>query len=125
RVVVSGELDPIEQRMFNPMFEVVEGEVEDLLHVGRLVPVHALTRGLTARSLRRIVRSVLTAVADRVPDPIPRDLAASRHLGPLGPALAAIHFPDSDEALAAARRRLAFEELFLLQTVPELRPRPY
>ena len=30
----------------------VEGEVEELLHVGRLVPVHALTRGLTARGVR-------------------------------------------------------------------------
>ena len=44
-VVVSGELDPLERRMLNPQFEVLEGEVEALLHTGRLVPVHALTRG--------------------------------------------------------------------------------
>jgi len=52
RVVVSGELDPLERRMLNPLFEVVEGEMEALLHVGRLVPVHALTRGITARGMR-------------------------------------------------------------------------
>src|SRR2546426_807481 len=33
QVVVSGELDPLEGKMLNPLFEVVEGEVEQLLHV--------------------------------------------------------------------------------------------
>ncbi|HVP14900.1 MAG TPA: hypothetical protein VMS88_05115, partial [Terriglobales bacterium] len=69
RVVVSGELDPFERRMLNPLFEVVEGEVADLLHVGRLVPVHGLTRGLTARAVRRAVRLALDAAAEQVPDP--------------------------------------------------------
>jgi ATP-dependent DNA helicase RecG len=122
-VVVSGELDAIERRMMNPLFEVMEGEVEQLLHVGRLVPVHALTRGLTARAMRRAVRAALDHVGDRVSDPVPAAIAAARGLGPLAPALAQIHFPDDDVRLADARRRLAFEELFLLQTVLELRRR--
>jgi len=123
RVVVSGELDPLERRMLNPMFEVVEGDVEELLHVGRLVPVHSLTKGLTARSMRRAVRSALDRVAARIPDPLPAEVVAAHALLPLAPSLEQIHFPDSDESLARARRRLAFEELFLLQSVLALRRR--
>jgi ATP-dependent DNA helicase RecG len=121
-VVVSGEIDALERRMLNPLFEVVEGEVEDLLHVGRLVPLHSLTRGLTARAMREAVRAALV-VADRVDDPVPAAAAARLGLAPLGEALRQVHFPDDDVALAAARRRLAFEELFLLQSVLELRRR--
>src|SRR5262249_15174497 len=73
RVVVSGELDGLEGRMLNPLFEVVEGEVEERLHVGRLVPVHALTKGLTARGMRTAVRHALDAVALHVPDPLPEE----------------------------------------------------
>ena len=123
RVVVSGELDPVERRMLNPLFEVLEGEVEELLHTGRLVPVHALTKGLTARGVRRAVRRALDAVADRVPDPLPAERVAALGFGPLGEALAQVHFPDDDAALERARHRLAFEELFLLQMVMALRRR--
>jgi len=121
RVVVSGALDALERRMLNPMFEVVEGDVEELLHVGRLVPVHALTRGITARMMRRTARVALDASAAGLADPVPAPVRDALGLVPLAEALRHIHFPESDESLAAARRRLAFEELFLLQTVLELR----
>jgi ATP-dependent DNA helicase RecG len=123
RVVVSGVIAGAERQMLNPMFEVVEGDLESLLHAGRLVPVHALTRGVTARGLRQAVRRALDAVADRVPDPVPAAVTAARGLLPLGQALRDLHFPDSAASLEAARGRLAFEELFLLQMVMELRRR--
>ena len=128
-VVVSGELDPLEHRMLNPLFEVMEGEIESLLHTGRLVPVHALTKGITARGMRSAVRLALDAVADRLPDPLPPELVAGspgvEESGflPLAEALRQVHFPADDAALERARRRLAFEELFLLQTVLALRRR--
>jgi ATP-dependent DNA helicase RecG len=121
RAVVSGELDPFEHRMLNPLFEVVEGEVAELLHVGRLVPVHALTKGLTARGLRRAVHLALDAAAEAVSDPLPAEVVQAHGLAPLAAALQQIHFPEDEAALGAARRRLGFEELFLLQAVLELR----
>ncbi len=124
RVVVSGELSGgHERQMLNPMFEVLEGDVEDLLHAGRLVPVHALTRGVTARGLRQAVRRALDAVADTVADPVPAPLAAAHGILPLGTALRDLHFPPDTAALEAARARLAFEELFLLQMVMGIRRR--
>src|SRR5260221_240540 len=115
RVVVSGEISGAERQMLNPMFEVVEGDLETLLHAGRLVPVHALTRGVTARGLRLAVRRALDAVADAVPDPVPAGVASAQAFMPLGQALRDLHFPASAAALEQARRRLAFEELFLMQ----------
>jgi len=121
-VVVSGELDS-SGRMLNPLFEVIEEEVAELLHAGRLVPVHALTRGITARGLRSAARKALDQVAERVVDPIPPGTRERCGLGPLAEALRQVHFPDDEEALRRARERLAFEELFLLQTVMEVRRR--
>jgi ATP-dependent DNA helicase RecG len=123
KVVVSGEVDAVELRMSNPLFEVVEGDVEELLHVGRLIPIHPLTRGLTARAVRAAVKTALDAVGDAIADPLPAGIRADAGLEPLARALAAIHFPDDDGALARARESLAFEELFQLQTVLELRKR--
>jgi len=122
-VVVSGTVDPLERRMLNPLFEVIESETADLLHAGRMVPVHALTRGLTARMVRRAVRDALDRAGARVVDPVPAALLGQLELLPLATALRQIQFPDDDAALAAARRRLAFEELLLLQAVMEIRRR--
>jgi ATP-dependent DNA helicase RecG len=123
RLVVSGELDPIDRRMSNPMFEVLEGDLEQLLHAGRLVPVHALTKGIAARGLRTALRHALDAIADQVGDPVPPEVARQRGLASLGAALRGIHFPESAAQLEQARARLVFEELFLLQMVMELRRR--
>jgi ATP-dependent DNA helicase RecG len=123
RVVVSGEFDALDRRMLNPMFEVVQEDLDRLLHAGRMVPVHALTRGLTGNALRNVVNRALDAVADAIPDPVPPEVAAAHGLGPLGAALREIHFPANAAALEGARRRLAFEELFQLQMVMELRRR--
>ena len=123
RVVVSGEVDALERRMLNPLFEVVEGDLESLLHAGRMVPVHALTRGLTARGMRSAIRRALDQVAARVVDPVPREVLAARDMASLADALEQIHFPPDEAARERARARLAFEELFLLQTVLELRRR--
>src|SRR6266850_449386 len=123
RVVVSGELDPLERRMLNPLFEVVEGDLETLLHAGRLVPVHALTRGITARGMRAAIRRALDQAAAAVADPVPDDVRAAGNLAPLAEALENIQFPPDEEAHERARARLAFEELFLLQSVLELRRR--
>jgi ATP-dependent DNA helicase RecG len=121
RVVVSGEYDPVERRILNPLFEVVEEDVEALLHAGRLVPVHPLTKGLTARAVRRAVRLALDRVGDRMVDPLPLEVREAERLVPLGEALDKLHFPADAAELESARRRLVFEELFLLQSTVAIR----
>ncbi len=80
--------------------------------VGRIVPIHPRTTGLTAPLLRRAVWEALAA-ADAVDDPVPAAVRAEAALPPLGAALRTLHFPDDLEAAEAARARLSFDELLV------------
>ena len=113
-VVLSGKVDQYLGRltMNNPEWEPVERQQ---LHTNRIVPVYALTAGVTEKWLRRVINSVVTRLATRVIDPIPEGIRSSAQLVPLSTALAQIHFPDSWEDLQRAQNRLAFDEMFLLQ----------
>ena len=80
---------------------------------GCIVPIYALTAGLTQKMLARCVRHGLNACAKILPDALPDEVRQAHQLCRVGYAYENIHFPESMEALLLARRRLAFEELFL------------
>ena len=81
---------------------------------GRIVPVYPLTAGLHQSDLVRVTDAALAAVPGDWPDPLPAVLRAKYRLLDAADALAAIHRPQSTDEVAAARRRMVFEELFLL-----------
>ncbi|MBI3551179.1 MAG: DEAD/DEAH box helicase [Elusimicrobia bacterium] len=85
------------------------------LHVGRIVPVYALTEGITQRFLRELVHRTLSESVAETPETLPRDLIEKRELLALPQALKGIHFPGSQAELEASRSRLAYEELLLLE----------
>jgi ATP-dependent DNA helicase RecG len=113
-VVLSGRVDQYLGRLTlsNPEWEPLERQQ---LHTNRIVPVYALTAGVTAKWLRRVISSVVSRLAARVPDPLPESIIRSAGLIPLGEALGQIHFPDNWDRLHAAQHRLAFDEMFILQ----------
>ena len=80
---------------------------------GRIVPVYPLTAGVSQLILSRSIRQGLDACADILPDALPDHIRQAHQLCRIGYAYENIHFPESPEALDLARRRLAFEELFL------------
>jgi ATP-dependent DNA helicase RecG len=88
------------------------GEVP--VHTVGLVPIHPASEGITAARLRQLVWDHYRAVYDAV-DPLPGRLRARERLCERPAALSAAHFPDREEDERDARRRLAFEELFLVQ----------
>ena len=115
-VVISGKVSIFRgQPVFeSPEYELIQGQ-DELVHTGRLVPVYPSTDRLPQRTLRRVVKQALDACLDQVPDFLPDDL---RHrVGLLGVqnAIAQAHYPDSHQDWNTARRRLAFDELFLMQ----------
>ena len=83
-------------------------------HPGRIVPVYPLTAGLTQRDLARVTEAALDAVPGDWPDPLPEMLRAKYDLPDAADALAAIHRPQTTADVQQARRRMVFEELFLL-----------
>lgn len=78
-----------------------------------LFAVYPLTEGLSAKQIAKDVRAALDLLALSMEDPIPADLREKRSLCTLIYAEHNIHFPHSLQALAAARRRLCWEEFFL------------
>lgn len=122
-VIVSG----VAVRKPDGAWAMQRAEVESArrggLHTGRLVPEYPLTAGLTQRIMRRIVQAALEAFACRVPEVLPADVLRAHALLSRGDALRQLHFPDDPDRLAAARRRLAFEELLVLRLAVGLRGR--
>ena len=101
---------PGRPRMVNPLFER-EGARQI---TGRIMPIYPLTAGVSQSMLCKAVEQGLSACIDELPDILPEDVRFTYQLCHTRFAYENIHFPADDEALAAARRRLAFEELFLL-----------
>ncbi|OGR39421.1 MAG: ATP-dependent DNA helicase RecG [Elusimicrobia bacterium GWA2_64_40] len=93
------------------------------MHVGRIVPVYPLTEGLTARFMREAVYEAVQAGHEAVWDFLPPALAARRGLIMRPLAARAIHFPENNFELAAARRRFIYEELLLMTLAWALKKR--
>lgn len=94
-------------------YEKVEGEGS--LHAGRIVPFYPSTEGLTQKVWREIQYQVSTERAGEVPEVFTKEELDSYKLLGIQEALQAIHFPADYETLDKARRRLIFEEFYLLQ----------
>ena len=118
RLIVHGKVQPYGRgplQMLVKDFEVVEDGEDEPLHAGRLVPVYPLTEGLTQRPLRRLMKRLVDGWADRLEDPLPDRVRTARGLVALPQAIAAAHFPESEGEQGAARRRLVFDDFFLLE----------
>ncbi len=115
QVMLSGRVSEFRgNKVFeSPEWELVEDK--ELIHTGRLVPIYPLTRGLYPRQVRNLVKKVLDTWAWRVADFLPSEIKNRCHLLDLPQAIAQTHYPESHSLKAEARKRLAFDELFLLQ----------
>ncbi|MDD4754225.1 MAG: OB-fold nucleic acid binding domain-containing protein, partial [Desulfitobacteriaceae bacterium] len=94
-------------------FEVVEGE--DSLAGSRIVPVYRTTGNLPQKVIRKIIYAAVEKYTANVTECLPISLREKYCLMEKKDALRAMHFPGSPEEQRAARHRLAFEELLLLQ----------
>lgn len=107
RVSVQGA----RRQMTNPVFEPESsaGRV-----TGRIMPVYRLVSGLTQRAVMNCVRQALDRLSGNLPDALPQDVTRRFQLCQARYAYENIHFPSDFTALELARRRLVFEELFVL-----------
>jgi ATP-dependent DNA helicase RecG len=94
-------------------YEVVSGGGAGI-HTAGLVPVHPATQGLPPHRIRQLAWELRERVHDAI-EPLPAALRVAERLADRPSALLAIHFPEDDGDEPAARHRLAFEELFLLE----------
>jgi ATP-dependent DNA helicase RecG len=96
---------------------------EEQLPRGGLVPVYPLTEGVYQSQLRPTARRLLAQLPAELEDPLPPPLRKGHGLESLPRALRDVHFPPSEAARDAARRRLVFEELLVLQLAMAQRKR--
>ncbi|MDO8355792.1 MAG: ATP-dependent DNA helicase RecG [Nitrospirota bacterium] len=120
--VIAGAQGFVAMKMEVSQYEVVGAESEAPLHVGRIVPIYHETKGWTSRQMRVLMKSLLDAHAAEAQEVLPVSLRARYRLPPIQQAIQDVHFPQPgtdggqlDRGLTPAHRRLAFEELFVLQ----------
>lgn len=117
----------------HPDFDRLRGALEEdepdwgkLFNTGAIIPKYRSTNelqrvGLDSRGFRRILRQAVTHRLDVIKETLPDDLRKRVGLLDLRSAIKNIHFPQSGAELAAAQRRLKFDELFFLQLMLALR----
>ena len=98
------------RQMTNPVFER-EGAAR---FTGCIMPVYPLTAGISNNLLAGLARRCVDECAGQVPELLPEEVRLAHSLAQVEFSCRNIHFPESWEALEIARRRLIFEEFFLL-----------
>lgn len=113
-LILSGKIDVFGGRlaMINPEWEPLD---KQHLNTGRIVPVYPLTSGIRQRWLRKVMFDLVSFWAPRITDPLPAEIRTRAELVGLSRALQWIHFPETQQQLAQARRRLAFDEVLYIQ----------
>ena len=115
-LVISGKVGVFNGRKVfeSPEYEALKDQKE-LVHTGRLVPVYPSVEGLPQRTLRKAVNEALRAGVPQLGDFLADEICHRLGLLSLQSAVRYAHYPPSEADKAAARRRLAFDELFLMQ----------
>lgn len=101
----------------NPLYEVIDEDTrlgEDTVHTSRIIPFHPASQYLTTARLRRIIKNMLDT-SPVLSDSLPSFILAKYNFLDRYSALKEIHFPTSERYCEEARRRLLYEELFLMQ----------
>ncbi len=129
RVLVSGtpKLAGLRMQFSHP--RITPLAVDEAPPPGDILPMYSLTEGLKQPQLRRILGPIATALADRVQEVLPdalRKAAGERleiALPDIADALRQVHNPTDKDLLQAARTRLVFQELLVMQLALALRRR--
>jgi ATP-dependent DNA helicase RecG len=112
--LVPGTPIRLRGRLQRGEFQVRAYDLGEALATADFAPVYPAGEELTPERLRALVDQALPA-ARGVPDPLPAELGPRLELPLKGDALHALHRPRSLDEAESARRRLAFEELLVLQ----------
>lgn len=94
--------------MLSPKFELA-GEKQ------RLRPIYKANSNLTSKNIEKLTEVALKEIKGNIKEVLPENLIFKYKLLSLEESLKNIHFPESEELLHQAKRRLIFEELLILQ----------
>lgn len=114
QLVISGKVEMYlgRKQMNDPSFEELD---QSHLNTNGIIPVYPLTSGLSQKIVRSAVNDAVSFYSNRVVDFLPASILTTANLVNLSTALSQVHYPSSYDSLSSAQRRLAFDEIFLLQ----------
>jgi len=115
KVSLSGKVGYFNHKksLVSPEYEVIK-QNHQTIHTGRLVPVYPETYGISSKWLRSRVSPLIEKIIDNLPDWLPEKVKQDNDLIDLPTALKLIHFPKNLIEVDRAKKRLGFDELFLL-----------
>lgn len=100
-------------QMESPEYELLEGK--DTLSNGRIVPIYASTHKFSQKLFRSVIYELISTVKGRIEEILPSYILKENNICTREFAIQNIHFPKDNDSFFIARRRLVFEEFFLLQ----------
>ena len=117
KVGAFGQGEKRKWQLSHPEFEMIEeSEAGAEEFAAALVPIYPAGKDVTPWAIRRALGVVLDTMGE-LDDSLPAELRARHRLPGLSEALLAIHRPRDHADVARARKRLRFDEAFLLQAV--------
>ena len=109
--------------MDNPEYEIVKESDDSFIHMNRIVPAYRVTGGISVRQMRSIMFHTIQSYVKDVSDVLPPEVLKRNELPGLHESLSQVHFPDANtdigvlnKGVSDFHRRLAFDELFMLET---------
>lgn len=117
KLVISGKTSLFAGRITfqSPEYELVNEGNTSLVHTSGLVPVYPTVEGVTQRRIRSLVKKAVDLMANKLNDYLPNSIKTDLDFMGLSDAIKNIHYPQTKQDYAEARRRLAFDEFFVLQ----------
>lgn len=111
----SGKADWFGKQVVMVAPEYEKLPISNTIHTGRLVPVYPETYGISSKWLRSRISPLLEQVLPNIKDFLPEKITRTYNLLDLASAVRLIHFPENKQQAEQAKKRLAFDELFLIQ----------
>jgi len=107
-------------QLLQPSFEE-SGSPAAQLHMNRIVPVYHLTAGMSQKALRTYVWRAVDRIPATAAEYLPRAVVSRFELPEMAWSYRSLHFPADEAEAERARRRFAFDSLFLFELKVHLR----
>jgi len=112
-VSFAGEVNEFGKKIIMTPFE---WEVETNIHTGRLVPIYPEKKGLSSKVIREKIFWLLSQLSENeILEIFPKEIISYNNLLSEYLAYQNIHFPKNRELAEKSKKRLAFDELFVIQ----------
>ena len=117
KLAISGKVKMTEygRSFVDPQLEILNSDDNNNFnYIGKILPIYSLNESITNLRYIKIVREILSFGIE-YPDILSKKTINTLSLLPINQALKNIHLPCNQESLIESKKRLVFDELFLLQ----------